>query len=68
MSSGTVRIAVEFRADGTIGFTFPLKSPIDRELVQQSVDAVKGIRFEPAMKDGKPLTVINFVEYGFMVR
>ena len=67
MSSGSVRIAVEFLADGTIGFVFPLKTPVDPELVQQSVDAAKGIRFEPAMKNGKPVTVVNFVEYGFRI-
>lgn len=67
LSSGTVRIAVEFCGDGSIGFVFPLPTVIDRDLVQQSVNAAKGIRFEPAMKDGKPVTVINFVEYGFFI-
>src|SRR6185503_20138641 len=67
MSSGTVRIAVEFRADGTIGFAFPLQTLVDPELVQQSVNAAKGIRFEPAMKNGEVVTVINLVEYGFWI-
>lgn len=68
MSSGTVRIAVEFRSDGTIGFVFPLSTSLDTDLVRQSVDAAKGTRFEPAMIDGKAVTVINFAEYGFSVR
>ena len=67
LSSGTVRIAVEFRADGTIGFTFPLPTTVDSTLIQQSIEAAKGIRFEPATKDGKPVTVINLVEYGFWI-
>ena len=67
MSSGTVRIAVEFRSDGKIGFTFPLQTTVDPDLVRQSVDAARGITFEPAAKDGKPVTVINIVEYGFRV-
>ena len=67
LSSGKVRIAVEFRADGTIGFIFPLPTTIDPSLVEQSVNAAKSMKFEPAAKDGKPVTAINLVEYGFSV-
>lgn len=67
LSSGTVRIAVEFQADGTIGFVFPLQT-VNMDLVPPSVNAAKGIQFEPAIKDGKPVTVIYLVEYGFSIR
>jgi hypothetical protein len=66
-SSGTVRVAVEFRADGKIGFTFPLPTLI-RDLIPPSINAAKQIKFEPAVKDGKPITVINIVEYGYRTR
>ena len=67
LSSGTVRVFVEFRADGKIGFVFPLPSTVDPSLVQQSILAARGIKFEPAVKDGKPVTVINVTEYGFWI-
>jgi hypothetical protein len=66
MQSGTIRVAVEFRADGTIGFAFPLRTDLT-DLVEVAVEAAKGIRFEPAMDEGKPVTVINFAEYGFWI-
>ena len=64
LQDGRVRVAVEYRADGTIGFVFPLRTKAT-ELVEPSVEAAKGIQFEPAMRDGKPVTVINFSEYDF---
>lgn len=68
MSSGKVRVAVEFRADGTIGFVFALPTTLDAGLVRQSVEAARGMKFEPAMKDGKPVTTINYAEYAFFTR
>jgi outer membrane biosynthesis protein TonB len=67
MSTGRIQVAVEFRADGTIGFTFPIAPP-SNELIPPSTEAAKGIRFEPAIKDGKPVTVINIVEYGYWIQ
>ena len=64
-SSSTVRIAIELRADGTIGFVFPLETGLDDSLLRPAVEAAKGIRFEPAIKNGVPVTAINFVEYSF---
>lgn len=66
-SSGTIRIVVEFRADGTIGFVFPLLTS-SRDLVQPSLRAARDIKFEPAVKDGKPVTVINLIEYGYSMQ
>lgn len=66
MQTGIIRVAVEFRSDGTIGFVFPLRTDIT-DLIEVAVEAAKGIQFEPAVKDGKPITVINFAEYGFWI-
>jgi hypothetical protein len=69
MSSGTIGVAVEFRANGTVGFTFPLSTYMStRDLIQPSVKAARGIKFEPAVKNGKPITVISIVEYGYMIQ
>lgn len=69
LSSGTIRLAVEFRADGKIGFTVPLPTSVAiRDLLQPSIQAARQIKFEPAVKDGKAITVINVVEYGYMIR
>jgi hypothetical protein len=68
MKTGTVRIAVEFKADGTIGFVFALPTTLDRELVEQSVIAAKGMKFDPAIQNEKPVTVIKFAEYNFSTR
>ncbi len=65
-ASGTVRIAIELRADGTVGFVFPLQT-IKQDLIQPSLDAAKGTQFEPAMKDGKPVTVITMFQYGYWI-
>jgi hypothetical protein len=67
-SSGTVRLAVEFRSDGTIGFVFPLPTTLDPDLVKQSIEAAKEITFVPAIKNGQPVTVIYMTEYGFYLR
>ncbi|HVF29782.1 MAG TPA: tetratricopeptide repeat protein [Pyrinomonadaceae bacterium] len=68
MQSGSVRIAIELRADGTIGFVFALPTTLDRELISESLNAAKGMKFEPAIQNEKPVTVIKFAEYTFFTR
>lgn len=63
-SSGTIRVVVEFCSDGTIGFVFPMPTST-RDLIPPSLRAARDIRFEPAIKDGKPVTVINMLEYTY---
>lgn len=67
MSSGVIRVAIEFRSDSTVGFVFPLWNA-DSDLIEPALQAAKGIKFEPAVKDGKPVTVINIAEYGFLTK
>lgn len=62
--SGSVRLAVEFRSDGKIGLIFPLNELPDG-LTESAIKAASGFEFEPAIKNGKALTVIKFVEYHF---
>jgi tetratricopeptide (TPR) repeat protein len=66
-ASGRILVAVEFRSDGKIGFTFAL-APSMNDLVSPSLEAARAIEFEPAVKNGKPVTVINLVEYGYRIQ
>ncbi len=61
---GIVRVAVEFRRDGTIGFVFPLEER-DCGLFEPSIKAAKSIKFKPATRNGSAVTVIKIVEYSF---
>ena len=64
--SGTVKIAIEFKADGTIGFAFPIQK-LSYGLTENAVEAAQAIKFNPPVKDGKPVTVVAFLEYTFLV-
>ena len=61
---GTVKIAVEFGADGQIGFAFPFQTLPDG-LTEIGIKAAKSIKFEPAVQNGKPVTVVRMIEYKF---
>ena len=61
-TEGTVKLAVEFRADGKIGFVFPFQTLPDG-LTESAAHAARNIRFEPAVKDGKPVATVKFIEY-----
>lgn len=63
-ASGKVMIAVEYGADGKIGFAFPFRETSD-ELTKKAINAAKAVRFEPAVKDGKAVTIISVIEYDF---
>lgn len=63
---GRVKLAVEFRFDGKIGFIFPIKELPDG-LTESAVKAANSIEFEPAVKNGRAVTVIKFVEYIFSI-
>lgn len=63
-TSGTVRVAVEMLSDGKIGFVQPFIELPDG-LTENAVRAAKSIKFEPAWKDGKPVTVVTILEYSF---
>lgn len=64
--SGIVKVTVEFGADGTIGFVFPLQDLPDG-LTESTIEAAKAIKFEAAVKDGKPVAVVKTLEYSFLV-
>ncbi len=62
--SGNIKLAVEFGADGKIGFVFPFQDLPDG-LTANAVNAAKSIKFESAVIDGKSVTVVSVIEYSF---
>lgn len=65
--SGTVELMVEFKADGKIGFVVPIRK-LMFGLTENSINAAKEIRFDPAIKDDKPVSVIRMMSYSFSIR
>jgi TonB family protein len=61
---GNVVLSVEFRADGTIGRIWIVRS-LGFGLDENAVSAARQIRFRPAMSNGKPVTTRKRIEYKF---
>jgi TonB family protein len=55
-----------FSKNGTIGAVSVI-SGLPDGLTEQAIEAVKGIKFEPAMRDGVPYSVTKPVEYTFTI-
>lgn len=63
--NGRISLAVEFKSDGKIGFVIPIMNTLSYSLTKNAIYAAQGIKFEPPQKNGKPITMIKFVEYDF---
>ncbi len=63
---GTVTLRVTFTASGSIGSIFPV-SGLPYGLTEQAIAAARGIKFEPAKKNGVPQTVTKQVQYSFTI-
>jgi hypothetical protein len=63
---GTIIFEVEFLANGEIGQIITLKR-LPFGMTANAINAVKGIKFQPAIKDGVPVTVVKRVQYSFSV-
>ncbi len=63
---GTIRIAVLFADSGKVTHALILKG-LGGGLDENALRAAYGIKFEPAKKDGKPVSQIRIVEYGFRI-
>lgn len=66
-TAGVVRLAVELKADGKVGFVVVIQS-LPYGLTEQSIAAAKAIKFKPLLKDNKPVTTIELIENLFEVR
>lgn len=63
---GRIKVAVEFLANGEIGLVIPFQT-LPYGLEENTVEAVKKTEFEPAKKDGKPVTVIKIIYQQFTI-
>lgn len=63
---GTVKLRVEFQADGTIGHVEPL-SELPNGLTEQAEKAARQIKFRPAAVDGVAVDSSKLVEYTFAI-
>lgn len=63
-TTGTVILRAVFAADGKVRAIVPL-SPLPNGLTANSIRAARQIRFVPAMKDGKPVSIFLQLEYNF---
>jgi TonB family protein len=61
---GMVVLSVVFGADGQIGDIRVIKG-LPHGLTQKAIEATSKIRFEPAMKDGRPVSVRGNLEFAF---
>ncbi len=64
--SGIVRLRVTFLKSGQIGEIIPSKK-LPFGLTEMAITAARGIRFEPAYKNGESVSVIKLVEYTFTI-
>jgi len=65
-SQGKVVLRVTFLETGEIG-TISIISSLTKNKTESAVEAAKQIKFEPASKDGKPVSVTKPVEYSFSI-
>jgi tetratricopeptide (TPR) repeat protein len=66
MTQGTIKLAVEFGADGSIKSIFPFQT-LPYGLTENCVESAKNIKFEPATKDGKAYSTIGILSYSFTI-
>ena len=63
---GIVRLAIGFSRKGRIKFVFPVRT-LPYGLTESSISAAKRIKFEPARKGEKPVSVIAMTTYNFTI-
>ncbi|MBS1795034.1 MAG: TonB family protein [Acidobacteria bacterium] len=64
--SGKIRMLVGFTADGRIDHIL-LVHRLGYGLDEEAVRAARGIKFEPATRNGKPVPVAKMIEYTFTI-
>ncbi len=71
-AEGIVRLRVAFLASGKIGDIVLVEGKDNKKLIRaglvdKAIEAAKLIRFEPAKKNGQPITTVRTVEYTFSI-
>lgn len=63
--SGFVRVSVVLHKSGKVGDVKSLKSSECQRFNENSLDSARKIKFNPAVKDGQPVSVSMMVEYTY---
>jgi TonB family protein len=63
-AKGEVRLRVVLASDGTVKYIFPMK-PLKHGLTEAAIEAAQQIKFEPAIRDGKPAAQFATLSYVF---
>lgn len=63
---GTITLYVLFAANGKVSFILPLKT-LGYGLDENAINAASQIRFEPARKNGVPVSLVKMVSYSFTI-
>ncbi len=63
-ATGTVVLRVTFLSSGVIGEITAI-SRLSNGLTESAIEAAKEIKFKPAIKDGKAVTVTKSISYSF---
>lgn len=61
---GEVRLIVELKSDGTIGFIY-VAAGLPSGLTEAAIAQAKTIKFEPAIRKGRPVSVVTVLAYTF---
>lgn len=64
--SGVVKLRALLKYDGTVEVVEVIKG-LEKGLTERTVEAAKKIRFQPAMRNGRPVTQSVILEYNFNV-
>src|SRR5258707_4969749 len=63
-ANGEVRLRLVLASDGTVKYIFPLK-PLKHGLTEAAIESAQKIKFEPAIRDGKPASQFATLSYEF---
>lgn len=63
-AEGEVRLRLVLAADGTVEYIFPMK-PEKHGLTEAAMEAARQIKFEPAIKNGQPVSQFLTLAYEF---
>lgn len=63
-AKGEVRLRLVLAADGTVKNIFPMK-PLKYGLTEAAIEAARRIKFEPAIRDGRPVSQFATLSYEF---
>ena len=63
-ANGEVRLRVVLASDATVKYIFPMK-PLNHGLTEAAMEAASKLKFEPAIRDGKPASQFATLSYEF---